>query len=72
VPVRFDRNLDLGANSIRRRDEHRVAKSGSLEVEQSAEAADLGIGAGARGRPDQGLIRSTMRLPASMSTPALA
>ena len=37
------------------RDEHRVAKAGALEVEQPAEAADLGVGAGARGRPHQRL-----------------
>ena len=48
-------------------------KPGGLEVEQAAEAADLGVGAraGAVARTS-GLIVSTSALPASMSTPASA
>ena len=69
----LDRDLDLGADAVGRRDQHRVGEAGALEVEQPAEAADLGVGArAARSLRTSGLISSTMRLPASISTPAAA
>ena len=45
----LDRDLDLGADAIGRRDQHRILETGGLEVEQAAESADFGVGAGARG-----------------------
>jgi hypothetical protein len=41
-----DRDLQLGADAVRRRDQDRVAEAGGLEVEQCAEPAQPGIGAG--------------------------
>ena len=55
VVAGVDRDLDLGADAVGRGDQDRVAESGALEVEQPAEAADLGIGARARRRPHQRL-----------------
>ena len=52
----LDRDLDLGANAVGGGHQDRIGKTGPLEVEQAAKAADLGV----------------MRLPASMSTPACA
>ena len=45
----LDRNLDLGADAIGRGDQHRIVKARRLQIEQSAEPADFGVGAGARG-----------------------
>ena len=45
----FDRDLDLGADSIGGRDQHGILEAGRLEVEQPTESADLGVGTGARG-----------------------
>ena len=45
----LDRDLDLGADAVGRGDQDRVLEAGGLEVEQPAEAADLGVGAGAGG-----------------------
>ncbi len=38
----LDRDLELGADAIGGRDQHRIGKAGGLEVEQAAEPADLG------------------------------
>ncbi len=72
VPAGLDRDLDLGADAVGGGDQHRVDKAGPLEVEQAAKAADLGVRAGRAVARTSGLISSTMRLPASMSTPASA
>ena len=68
----LDRDLDLGADAIGRRDQDRVGKTGRFEVEKAAEAADLGVRPGRAVLRRSGLIKSTMRLPASISTPAAA
>ena len=51
----LDRDLELGADAIGGRDQHRILKAGGLEVEQAAESADLGIGTGACGGANQRL-----------------
>ncbi len=51
----LDRDLDLGADAVGCRHQHRVLEAGGLEVEQPAEAADLGVGAGAGGGADHRL-----------------
>ncbi|MHC2800765.1 hypothetical protein ACVMII_000511 [Bradyrhizobium diazoefficiens] len=45
----FDRDLDLGSDAVGGGDQDGIPKTGRLEVEQAAEAADLGVGAGPRG-----------------------
>ena len=45
----LDGDLDLGADAVGRRHQNRVLEAGGLEVEQAAEPADFGIGAGAGG-----------------------
>jgi hypothetical protein len=45
----LDRDLDLGADAVGGRDQHRVLEAGGLEIEQPAEPADFGVGAGAGG-----------------------
>ena len=57
VPSGLDRDLDLGADTVIGRHQHRVAEARRLEVEQSTKAADLGVGAGAGRGPDQRLDR---------------
>ena len=47
VPAGLDRDLDLGADAVGAGDQQRVAEARAFEVEQPAEAADLGI----RARP---------------------
>ena len=51
----FDRDLDLGADAVGRGDQDRVGEAGGFEIEQPAEAADFGAGAGARRGAHQGL-----------------
>ena len=53
----LDRDLDLRADAVIRRDEDRVGKPGGLEVEEPAEAADLGVGAGPARRAHERLDR---------------
>ncbi len=48
VLAAFDGDLELGADAVGRRDEHRIAKAGGLGVEQRAEAAEPAHDAGAR------------------------
>ena len=51
----FDRDLDLGADAVGGGDQDRILEAGALEVEQSAEAADLGVRARPRRGPHQRL-----------------
>jgi hypothetical protein len=51
----LDRDLDLGADAVVGGDQHRILEAGALEIEQSAEAADFGVGTGARRRFHQRL-----------------
>src|SRR5581483_11045096 len=57
VDAGLDGDLDLGADAVGGGDQDGVGKSGALEIEQAAEAADLGVGAtprrGAHQRLDQ-------------------
>ena len=55
VPAGLDGDLDLGADAVGRRHQHRIGKSRPFEIEQAAESADLGVGAGACGRAYQRL-----------------
>ena len=55
VHAGFDRDLDLGADAVGGGDQHRILEARALEIEQSAEAADLGVGAGPRRRLHQRL-----------------
>ena len=45
----LDRDLDLGADAVGGGDQDGILEAGRLEVEQAAESADLGVGAGPRG-----------------------
>ena len=73
VAAGLDGDFDFGADAVIGGDQDRIDKARGLEIEQAAKAADLGIGARrARWRAPSGLINSTMRLPASISTPAAA
>ena len=53
----LDGDLQLGADAVGGRDQHRVVEAGGLEVEQPAEAADLGVGARPARRAHQRLDR---------------
>ena len=57
MPAGVDGDLELGPDTVGRRHQHGIGKTRRLEVEQAAEAADLGIGArpggGAHQRLDQ-------------------
>ena len=56
VAAGLDGDLDLRADAVIGGHQHRIAEPRRLEVEQTAETADLGVGAGAAGgaheRPD--------------------
>ena len=45
----LDRDLELGADAVGGGDQNRILEARRLEVEQPAETADLGVGAGAGG-----------------------
>jgi len=68
----LDRDLDLRAHAVGGGNQDRIGKSGPLEVEQAAKAADLGVRARPRGRPHQRLDQVHHAVPASISTPASA
>ena len=51
VPIMLDRELDLGADAVVGGDQQRVGIARRAWIEEAAEAAELGIGAGPRGRP---------------------
>ena len=51
----LDRDLDLGADAVGRRDQNRIDKTGGFQIEQATEAPDFGCGAGTRGRAHQWL-----------------
>ena len=57
VNAGLDGDLELGADAVGGRDQDRIGEAGRLQVEQAAEAADLGVGAapprGAHQRLDQ-------------------
>jgi hypothetical protein len=57
-----DRDLQLGADAVRRRNQDRVAEPGGLEIEQRAEPAQPGIGAGPGGGARQRLDRLDQRV----------
>ncbi len=50
VPAGVDGDPELGADPVVGGDEDRIAEAGPLEVEEAAEAAEIGIGAGPAGR----------------------
>jgi hypothetical protein len=58
----LDRDLELGPDAIRRRDDQRVREAGGLQVEERPEAAELGVGAAPARRAGQGLDRVDQRL----------
>ena len=62
VPPGLDGDLDLGADAVVGGDQHRVAKAGRLQVEQRAEAAEIGACARPRRRPGQRLDRLDKRI----------
>ena len=75
----LDRDLDLGADAVGGGDQDRVLEAGRLEVEQAAEAADLGVGAGPRGgahhrldQIDQPVARVDIDARIGVSEPVLA
>jgi hypothetical protein len=45
-----DRQLELGADAVRRRDEDGIGEAGSLQIEQGGEAAEAGGDARSAGR----------------------
>ena len=47
VQAGLDGDLDLGADAVGGRDQNRVLEARGLEIEQPAEPADFGVGAGA-------------------------
>jgi hypothetical protein len=57
VPAGGDRQLELGADAVRRGDEKGIAIAGGLRIEDGPEAAERGRGAAARGGPRQRLDR---------------
>ena len=73
VAIAVDRELELGADAVVGRDQQRIVEARRLEIEEAAEAAQLGIGAGARGSLSPA-ARSpcTSALPAAIETPAWA
>ncbi len=59
----LDRDLDLGADAVGRRHQHRVLETRRLEVEQPAEAADFGVSAGAGGGANHRLDEIDQAVP---------
>jgi hypothetical protein len=57
-----DRELELRADAVGRRDEDGIAIAGGLRVEEGAESTQGGCGAAARGRARQWLDRLDQRI----------
>jgi len=62
VPAGIDRDPELGADAVGRGDQDRILEAGGLQVEQPAEAAEIGVGAGAAGGGGQRLDGLDQRL----------
>ena len=54
VAAELDRQLELGADAVIGGDQQRIVIARRLQVEEAAEPAEFGIGAGARGRAGEG------------------
>ena len=67
-----DGQLELGADAVVGGDEQRVVIARGLEVEEAAEAAQFGVGAGRAVDLASGAIALTRALPAAIDTPASA
>ena len=63
VDAGLDGDLDLGADAVVGRDQHRILEARALEIEQAAEAADLGVGARPRRRLHQRLDQLDHAVP---------
>jgi len=57
VPSGLDRDPELGADAVRRRQQQRIAVARRPQVEQSGEAAETGLGARPAGRCGERLDR---------------
>jgi len=57
VPSGLDRDPELGADAVRRRQQQRIAVARRPQVEQPGEAAESGLGARPAGRCGEGLDR---------------
>ena len=75
----LDRDLDLGADAVGRRDQNRILEARRLQIEQSAEPADFGVGAGPRGgtnhrldQIDQAIARIDIDARICVSEPVFA
>ena len=55
VPAGFNGNFEFRADAVRCCDENRIPVAGLLKIENSAKAADLGVGARPRRCPHEGL-----------------
>jgi hypothetical protein len=72
VDAGFDRHLELGPHAVIGGDQHRIGKARRLEIEQPAKPPISPSAPGLRVARTSGLMRLTISLPASMSTPASA
>ena len=62
MPPGFDGDLELGADAVVGGDQDRVLEAGRLQIEQPAETAEVGIGAGPARRSRQRLDRFDQRV----------
>jgi hypothetical protein len=69
VLVSEEGDLQLGADAIGARDQHRMLVSSAFELKQPAERTDVRQHARREGRSSQARILRTVSLPASISTP---
>ena len=72
IDAALDGDLHLRADAVVGGDQDRVDEAGRLEVEQSANPPSSAVGPERRVARANGRIRSTIRLPTSMSTPKSA
>ena len=63
VAAALDGDLELGADAVVGRDQDRVDEAGALQVEEAAEAAEIGVRTRPACRPDERLDRLDQPVP---------
>jgi len=62
VPIRRDRNLELGADAVGGGDQNGIAIASRLEIEERSESAECGVGTGSARCAGEGLDRIDERV----------
>lgn len=72
MPLMLDRELQLGADTVVRRDQQRIGEPRRAQIEEAAESAEVRVRARPPRRAGEGAMARTSALPLAIETPASA